>query len=53
MSMGNLTLASMLGAIAGMMGDAKLSHLSGMSLMGVVTQKDIAKLNRQFIKIKK
>ncbi|MBR3841206.1 MAG: DUF4982 domain-containing protein, partial [Erysipelotrichales bacterium] len=53
MSKGNLTLASMLGAIAGMMGDAKLSNLSGMSLMGDVTKKDIAKLNRQLIKIKK
>lgn len=53
MSKGNLTLASMLGAIVGMMGDARLADLAGMSLMGDVSKKDIAKLNRQLNKIKK
>jgi len=50
-SMGNLTMASMIGAIAGMMGDAKITMLS--SMMEGTTQKDFAKLNRQLNKIKK
>ena len=51
MAMGNLTMASMVGAIAGMMGDAKITMLQ--SMMDGVTQKDFAKLNRQLNKIKK
>ena len=51
MTMGNLTMASMVGAIAGMMGDAKITMLS--SMMEGTTQKDFAKLNRQLNKIKK
>ena len=48
---GNLTMASMIGAIAGMMGDKQITMLS--SMMQDVTQKDFAKLNRMLNKIKK
>ena len=51
MAMGNLTMASMIGAIAGMMGDAKITMLQ--SMMDGVTQKDFAKLNRLLGRIKK
>ena len=51
MAQGNLTMASMLGAIAGMMGDAKITMLQ--SMMDGVTQKDFAKLNRLLSRIKK
>lgn len=51
MAMGNLTMASMVGAIAGMMGDAKITMLS--SMMEGTTQKDFAKLNRLLNKIQK
>ena len=51
MAMGNLTMASMIGAIAGMMGDAKITMLN--SMMDGVTQKDFAKLNRLLSRIKK
>ncbi len=51
MAMGNLTMASMIGAIAGMMGDAKITMLQ--SMMDGVTQKDFAKLNRLLSRIKK
>ena len=51
MAMGNLTMASMVGAIAGMMGDAKITMLS--SMMEGTTQKDFAKLNRMLNKIQK
>ena len=51
MAQGNLTMASMLGAIAGMMGDAKITMLQ--SMMDGVTQKDFAKLNRLLSQIKK
>ena len=51
MAMGNLTMASMIGAIAGMMGDAKITMLQNM--MDGVTQKDFAKLNRLLSRIKK
>ena len=51
MAMGNLTMASMVGAIAGMMGDHKITMLS--SMMEGTTQKDFAKLNRMLNKIKK
>ena len=49
--MGNLTMASMIGAMAGMMGDAKITMLANM--LGEATQKDFARLNRQLNKIKK
>ena len=51
MAQGNLTMASMVGAITGMMGDAKITILS--SMMEGTTQKDFAKLNRMLIKIQK
>ena len=51
MAMGNLTMASMVGAITGMMGDAKITMLS--SMMEGTTQKDFAKLNRMLNKIQK
>ena len=51
MAMGNLTMASMIGAIAGMMGDAKITMLQ--SMMDGVTMKDFAKLNRLLSRIKK
>ena len=51
MTMGNLTMASMIGAIAGMMGDAKITMLQ--SMLGDVTQKDFAKLNRLLSRIRK
>ena len=51
MAMGNLTMASMIGAIAGMMGDAKITMLQ--SMMDGVTQKDFAKLNRLLSRVKK
>ena len=51
MAQGNLTMASMLGAIGGMMGDHKITMLQ--SMMQGTTQKDFAKLNRQLNKIKK
>ena len=51
MAMGNLTMASMIGAIAGMMGDARITMLQ--SMMDGVTQKDFAKLNRLLSRIKK
>jgi len=44
-------MASMIGAIAGMMGDAKITMLQ--SMMDGVTQKDFAKLNRLLSRIKK
>ena len=50
-AMGNLTMASMIGAMAGMMGDAKITMLANM--LGEATQKDFARLNRQLNKIKK
>ena len=50
-AMGNLTMASMIGAMAGMMGDAKITMLANM--LGSATQKDFARLNRQLNKIKK
>ena len=51
MAMGNLTMASMIGAIAGMMGDAKITMLQ--SMMDGVTMKDFAKLNRLLSRVKK
>ena len=51
MAKGNLTMASMIGAIAGMMGDKQITMLS--SMMQDVTQKDFAKLNRMLNKIQK
>ena len=51
MAKGNLTMASMIGAIAGMMGDKQITMLS--SMMKDVTQKDFAKLNRMLNKIQK
>ena len=51
MAMGNLTMASMTGAIAGMMGDAKITMLQ--SMMDGVTMKDFAKLNRLLSRVKK
>jgi beta-galactosidase len=51
MAMGNLTMASMIGAIAGMMGDARITMLQ--SMMDGVTMKDFAKLNRLLSRIKK
>ncbi len=51
MAMGNLTMASMIGAIAGMMGDAKITMLQ--SMMEGVTMKDFAKLNRLLSRVKK
>ena len=49
--MGNLTMASMIGAMSDMMGDAKITMLA--TMMGEATQRDFAKLNRQLNKIKK
>ena len=46
-----LVAALLLGAIAGMMGDAKITMLQ--SMMDGVTQKDFAKLNRLLSRVKK
>ena len=51
MQMGNLTAASMLTTIRDMMGFKKIDEFSGS--LGDMTAKDVAKLNRQLIKIKK
>ena len=55
MKNGNLTMASMLGAIAGMMGQARLVDMfaNASAMMGDVSQKDIAQINRLLNKIKK
>ncbi|MBQ6812866.1 MAG: DUF4982 domain-containing protein, partial [Agathobacter sp.] len=50
-AMGNLTMASMIGAVSDMMGDAKITVLANM--LGEASQKDFARLNRQLNKIKK
>jgi len=55
MKNGNLTLASMLGAIAGMMGQARLVDMfaRGSAMMGDVSPKDMAQVNRMLNKVKK
>lgn len=55
MANGNLTLASMLPAVVGMVGNMRLSDTStiGGTILGDITQKDLAKLNRLLNKVKK
>ena len=55
MKQGNLTVASMLTTLRDMMGFAKLSDLAagGGSMVGDVTQKDLAQLNRLLSRVKK
>ena len=52
MAMGNLTMTSMIGLLKDMMGDKKINELSSVA-GGNVSDKDLAKLNRQLNKIKK
>ena len=55
MANGNLTLAFMLPAVVGMVGNMRLSDTStiGGTMLGDITQKDLAKLNRMLNKVKK
>ena len=54
MKQGNLTIASMLTTLRDMMGFAKMSDLAaGGGLMGDVTQKDVAQLNRLLSRVRK
>ena len=54
MKQGNLTVASMLTTLRDMMGFAKMSEASaGGGLMGDVTRKDVAQLNRLLSRVKK
>ena len=55
MKQGNLTVASMLTTLRDMMGFAKLSDLAagGGSMVGDVTKKDLAQLNRLLSRVKK
>ena len=55
MKQGNLTVASMLTTLRDMMGFAKLSDMTGVGggLMGEVSKKDLAQLNRLLSRVKK
>ena len=51
MKQGNLTVASMLTTLRDMMGFMKLPDAT--SILGTMSQKDLAQLNRQLTKIRK